>query len=222
MDRSRRGPDSNGRPLLVDEVYNRLLPRLVRLEIAPGEPLDEKRIAEEFGVGRQPVRSALNRLEFDGLVAVYPRRGTFATEVRLEDLGAITEVRLELEGMAARLAALRASGAQREQLQELAEVSFAAPTLGAEVDTDASVHRMVFAMARNRHLQTTLDHYLNLGLRMWYLAVERVTAPDRDEHVDHRPLAQAIKAGDGDLARALLQEHIAHDSQIVRDLLSPA
>ncbi|MFT3871999.1 MAG: GntR family transcriptional regulator [Nocardioides sp.] len=95
MDGSRRGRYSTGRPLLVNEVYGRLLPKLVRLEIAPGEPLNEKRIAEEFEVGRQPVRSALNRLETDGLVTVYPRRGTFATEVRLEDLGAITEVRLE-------------------------------------------------------------------------------------------------------------------------------
>ncbi|MFT3872000.1 MAG: FCD domain-containing protein [Nocardioides sp.] len=124
--------------------------------------------------------------------------------------------------MAARLAALRASREQREQLQNLAEMSFAAATFGAEVDGDATVHRMVFAMVRNRHLQNTLDHYFNLGLRMWYLALERITPVDRDEHVDHRPLAAAIKAGDGDLARTLLQEHIAHDSQIVRDILNPA
>ncbi len=210
------------RGLLVDEVYARLLHQLVRLEVAPGEPLDEKRIAAEFGVGRQPVRAALSRLETDGLVAVYPRRGTFASAVHLEDLGSITEVRIELEGLAARLAAQRASVQQREHLVELAEKSLATTTLSDEVDGDAAVHRQMFAMSRNRHLAVTLEHYFNHGLRMWYLATERIARGwDSSYHVNHLDLANAISNGDGDRAASLIRAHVAHDSQLVRNILDP-
>jgi DNA-binding GntR family transcriptional regulator len=207
---------------LVDTAYAALLPRIVRLEIAPGEPIDEKALAQELGVGRQPVRAALTRLEFDGLVTVYPQRGTFASQIRLEDLGSITEVRLELEGLAARLAAQRASAAQKEHLDELAELSATAVTPVDEVDSDAAVHRLVFEMSRNTHLITTLDHYFNLALRMWYVATRRGVNDANHVHVDHRPLAAAISRGERGEAEHLLQEHIARDSRVVRDILSPS
>ena len=71
----------------------------------PGTALREVVISERFGVSRTPVREALKRLELDRLVVSYPRRGTFATRVEVTDLAFISEIRLQLEPLAAARAA---------------------------------------------------------------------------------------------------------------------
>ena len=77
--------------------YEVLRDRLIMLDIAPGDPINEAGLAAELGVGRTPVREALKRLETDHLVVAYPRRGTFATPVDIADLAAISELRAVLE-----------------------------------------------------------------------------------------------------------------------------
>ena len=81
----------------ADQAYERVLDRLVMLDIRPGEPIDDDRLATEFGFGRTPVREALKRLERERLVVAFPRRGTFATAVDMTDLADISEIRKQLE-----------------------------------------------------------------------------------------------------------------------------
>jgi DNA-binding GntR family transcriptional regulator len=103
---------------LAEQAYLALRDRLIMLEIAPGEPLQEGRIAEELGVGRTPVREALKHLELDHLVVTYPRRGTFATTVDITALAAITQVRAALEPVAVRAASTNPDPAARAVLEE--------------------------------------------------------------------------------------------------------
>lgn len=197
---------------LVDEVYAVLLPRLIQVQVPPGAPLDEKLLADELGVGRQPVRAALSRLEHDGLVDVFPRRGTFASQIRFNDLASITEVRVELEGLAARLAAQRGTPEERAALVELATAS----DTGRGADPDEAVHDFIYRMARNAHLTGSLRHYFNLTLRMWYLVADRVDAGqyESDEHIR---LAEAVLHGDHERAEALMRTHVASYARLIRD-----
>ena len=94
---------------LADLAYDGLRARLVTLEIAPGSPINDETLAAALGVGRTPVREALKRLEQDRLVVTYPRRGTFATRVEITDLAYLSEIRAELEPLAARRAARNAT-----------------------------------------------------------------------------------------------------------------
>lgn len=82
---------------LSTRAYRILLDRLIMLDIQPGEPIMEKHLAEEMGVGRTPLREALKRLESDHLVVTYPRRGTFASQVDVTELAHVSEVRQALE-----------------------------------------------------------------------------------------------------------------------------
>ena len=81
--------------LLSDRAYAALRDRLVDLQIAPGAPIDEDALTRELGVGRTPVREAIRRLALEGLVVVYPRRGTFATAINITSLSDITDVRVQ-------------------------------------------------------------------------------------------------------------------------------
>src|SRR5688500_18203301 len=81
---------------LAERAYRTIRDRLVMLEIRPGAPINEDRLAQSLGVGRTPVREALKRLQYERLITTYSRRGTFATEVNITDLAHISEVRQEL------------------------------------------------------------------------------------------------------------------------------
>src|SRR5205085_4884363 len=97
-------------------AYADLRDRIVTLSIAPGEPIDEDLLGGELGIGRTPVREAIKRLALENLVTVFPRRGTFASDINITDLADISEVRIQLEGHAAYRAAERITEAHRAQL----------------------------------------------------------------------------------------------------------
>src|SRR5918998_2715410 len=112
--------DQSAAASLADKAYVAIRDRLIMLAISPGDPIDDDALAQDLGVGRTPVREALKRLEVDRLVVSYPRRGTFATGMDISDLAHISEIRVQLEPLAARRAAERATRTERAELAELA------------------------------------------------------------------------------------------------------
>src|SRR5256886_8465069 len=105
-----------------EEAYARILERIVCLEMPPGSVVNEARLREELKIGRTPIREALQRLGRENLVKSIPHRGTFVTDVNITDLARITEVRVVIESHAARLAAEKLSGADREAIEGLLEL----------------------------------------------------------------------------------------------------
>src|SRR2546426_1115964 len=89
-----------------DHVFEALRARILR-GLAPGSPLRLAEIADQYGVSMMPVRSALRRLEAEGLIRQLPRRGAVVAPLELSDLEEIQAVRAGLEGYAARLGAER-------------------------------------------------------------------------------------------------------------------
>src|SRR5580693_86285 len=147
------------RGLLADRAYRELRDRLVTLRIAPGAPIDEDLIGRELKMGRTPVREAIKRLALENLVTVFPRRGTFASEINITDLAHISDVRTQLEGHAAYRAAERLTQGQRAELDELlADLtdSEGSEDLAELMDLDARVHRFIYRCAGNPFLEETL------------------------------------------------------------------
>ncbi len=209
------------RELLADRAYADLRDRIVTLRISPGAPIDEDLLGEELGIGRTPVREALKRLSLESLVTVFPRRGTFASEINITDLAHISDVRTQLEGLAAYRAAERISDAQREELagllQELAR-SKGSDDLEALMALDARVHRFIYRAAGNPYLADSLGRYFNLSLRIWHLVIDRL--PDLFARVhEHDGLLRAIDAGEARRARDILAEHIATFEREIRSVL---
>jgi DNA-binding GntR family transcriptional regulator len=213
------GVRSGAGGLLADRAYVELRDRIVTLAIPPGAPINEESLGRELEIGRTPVREAIKRLALENLVAVYPRRGTFATEINITDLAHVSDVRAQLEGHAAYRAAQRLTPAQREELGALvAKVDGA----GGDDETlrrlDADVHRFVYRCAGNPYLRDTLERFLNLSLRIWYLVLGRLPhLPDRVH--EHVALLQAIRDGDADGARTIAAGHVATFEDEIRGVL---
>lgn len=210
---------------LADVAYERIRDRLLVLDIKPGDLLNDDELGKDLGVGRTPVREALKRLELDRLVVSYPRRGTFATRVEVTDLALISEIRTQLEPLAASRAARVASASTREQLREIVHAveSFdaGAASVVELLRLDISVHRGIYAAAANPHLEDVLIRYDNLSTRIWCMVLDRL--PDLTQHVnEHVDLLRAVIDGDEERAADLARRHVIGFERAVREALYAA
>ncbi|MGK5682343.1 GntR family transcriptional regulator [Actinoplanes sp. URMC 104] len=210
--------NGRGRPRLVDHAYQEIRDDLITLRIEPGAPLDEKQLSTALGVGLTPVRDAIKRLTLERLVVIYPRRGTFAAEINISDERWLTEARTGLEGLAAALAAQRATDADRAELLELAQKLDAARLSMSYIDHDAAVHRAIYAVARNPYLESTLNQYTNAALRIWHYALRNLGS-HTPRACDQAEVIDAIVTRDGERARAAAEAHLLDFSVEVRRLL---
>ncbi|WP_199506209.1 GntR family transcriptional regulator [Geodermatophilus sp. TF02-6] len=214
--------DSSAPTSLADKAYVAIRDRLIMLAIRPGDPIDDDALAQDLGVGRTPVREALKRLEVDRLVVSYPRRGTFATGMDISDLAHISEIRAQLEPLAARRAAERSARTASTELEELAaridhlDVALVDPT--ELMRWDLAVHRAIYRAAGNPHLEDVLIRYDNLATRIHCVFLDRL--PTVDVHVrEHVDLLRAIAAGDADRADDLARRHVLGFEQAIRAVI---
>ncbi|KAA0020024.1 GntR family transcriptional regulator [Antrihabitans cavernicola] len=206
----------------ADRAYEIVRERLVMLDIRPSEPINDESLARELGFGRTPVREALKRLERDRLVVAFPRRGTFATAVDITDLAHISEIRTELEPLAARRAARTASTQTRALLLELAteidNVDAATPDPRGVLRKDVRIHREIYRASGNPYLEDVLIVQDGHATRIWCLFLDRL--PDVAGHVrEHAALLRAIVDGDEESAAALTLDHVVGFERAIRALL---
>ncbi len=208
----------------TQRAYNLVLARITRLELPPGSPINEQRLAEELGMALTPVQEALKQLAHDHLVRVTPRHGLYVTDVNIPDLQQLSELRLDLEVLAARLAAERATPDDLAVLEALRQEQLAAePASGADprqlFEIDHKFHRAIAQAAGNRYLAQTLDHFFGLSLRLWHLVLPQLSfLPAAVEK--HFDLVEAIRRHDAGAAAEIMRGHVAGFYAEVRKALA--
>ena len=216
------GSAARGPERLVDQAYRQIRDAIVALRLQPGAPLDEKALSASLGLGLTPIRDALKRLTLEKLTVAHPGRGTFVSRINIADEARLPEVRVELEGLAAALAAQRATDDERAGLVELLEALEQGSHERADhTELDARVHRAVYAAARNDYLESTLNQYANLALRIWNFCLREQEAGD--EHIrSQRAVVEAVLRGDATAARAAAEQHLRGFSEDVRSAIHAA
>jgi DNA-binding GntR family transcriptional regulator len=210
VDPSTPVPDTTATRLVAEHAYMELRERIVTLHLPPGTVLREDALMSELGIGRTPLREAVKRLALEDLVDVQPRRGTFVSAVEAADIVNITEVRAELEGYAAELAALRLDPeghtAAAQLLHEVEKLS-RPDDQDWLMRFDERIHRFTWDAARNPYLSQTLERYFTHSLRIWYMVLDRVPTLGHAVH-DQTQLLEAVLDRNGPHARAIMHEHV--------------
>ncbi|MEV5961317.1 GntR family transcriptional regulator [Kribbella sp. NPDC051952] len=193
---------------LREQVLAELRRRIVDGDYAQGERLTETRLADDFGVSRNPVREALRVVEAEGFVQILPRRGAVVVtldETAVRDLFA---VRAQLETLAGGLAAERATPADVTRLRDLLEEASAATEakdFDQVAELNSAFHRAVIEVSGNRWL-------LSMSAAMYHHVhwVFRVGAAQRAPHSweEHTRLVEAIAAGDPAAATSAARDHV--------------
>jgi len=182
---------------LRDQVLVALRQRIVNGDYPPGERLTEDRLAEDFGVSRNPVREALRVVQAEGFVNLVPRRGAFVALPDASTIADLFAMREQLETLAARLAAERATDADVADLRALLD---AARDATERVDLSR-----VIAISGNKWLASIAT---SLYLQVQW--VFRIGAAHRAPHswVEHIRLVDAIEAGEPGEAEAAARSHV--------------
>lgn len=199
----------HGNRSLSQEAYQTIRQKIIALDLPPGAVIDEARLQAELGLGRTPIREALQRLALEKLVAIIPRRGTFVADIGISDLQRLFEARLVLETLAAQLAAQRGNEthwqAMEAALDRITAGDVADPDLLIAIDEQC--HAIMYEAADNKFLQETLTTLYALSLRLWYYALARMGGM-RDAILEHRHILAALRRGDAAAAAQLLEAHI--------------
>jgi GntR family transcriptional regulator, transcriptional repressor for pyruvate dehydrogenase complex len=225
----------SNRQRLGDQLYGQILDHIVSGRLKEGDRLPpEKEICELFGVSRPTVREALLRLRADGLIQARQGAGTFVINRPAERLTNFTssadvagylrcvEVRLPLEGVAARLAAERRTPEQLKKI-EAAHEDFARAIKSGQfgADEDLAFHALIAEATGNEffsHILKNINHAL-IGFMRLTLNLTRTGSKERASKVvdEHRRIVEAIRAQDGEEAANAMQFHIGQARRRLTD-----
>lgn len=192
-----------------DEPQSRIAYRMIEAmivthELPPGTRISEVSLSNKLGIGRTPIREALQRLSFEGTVKIVPRSGAYVSQIDLVDQLAMIEVRKGIENVLMGRAARFAHDPERQHFRELAikfENVAAANDGHAFVEVDREFNSLVVATARNKYAAHAIAPIEAETRRFWYLYFRQFGDL---QHVCqlHAAVARCIAANDEEGARA--------------------
>lgn len=207
---------------LRDVVFNTLRDEILYGKLKPGERLMEISISERLGVSRTPVREAIRRLEQEGLVDMFPRRGAQVSGVTEKSLADVLEARKTLETFTVNASCSRIT---KEQLQRLRQANtvFEEATISKDAakiaEADEAFHHIIIEAAGNERIAETLN---NLKEQLFRFRFEYLKDVKEFSHLveDHKMLIDAIEAGKSDLAVEIIKLHIDQQTMAIYGKLS--
>ncbi len=206
---------------LAQQAYRRLEELIVTLQLGPGQILSESALTALLGIGRTPVREALQRLALEGLVVILPRRGVVVSEIDLRSQLELLLVRREVERLMARLAAARATPDQRAALRRVADAMDAAADANDEVAfmrLDQQFNLQLAATCDNPYARRTMGLMQGLARRFWYQHYQEALDLPRCARL-HAACARAIAGGDPVAAATAIDTLLDYIEEFTRTTL---
>jgi DNA-binding GntR family transcriptional regulator len=199
-------------------VADRLRDDILEGSFPPGERLIELQLTERYGVGRAAIRAALVELDAEGLVQREANRGATVRRISVAEAIEITEARAALEGLIARLAADRATDAERSALRDLVD-EMAAAVEGDDKLGYSKLNRTLHGTLRQvaRH-QVADDLVANLRNRAAHHQFRLALMPGRavESLAQHRAIVDAVCAADAATAEQAMRDHLASVVDVLR------
>ena len=202
-------------------AYEQLRHEIVAGVLAEHERLTERSLSERLGLSRTPIRAAIARLAHEGFIEQGEGYSTRVARFPEDELEQIFQLRLHLEGFAARRAAQFADAAQKQSLHVLAtRMSELTPPASAEEHTELSscnerFHRIIAQSARSPRLLAMLAVAVDVGVvARTYSLYSEDDLQRSSRH--HHEIADAIEAGSPDWAESVMRSHLLAAQASVR------
>ncbi|MGQ9368291.1 GntR family transcriptional regulator [Azospirillum sp. ST 5-10] len=203
-------PGHRARGSLADRAYAIIRRDIVSWTLKPGDAFTEMDVAARLAMSKTPVREALMRLQFDGLVKAYPRRGYVVEPIKVSHINDIFDLRVILERGATELAVARADP---EELDRLAELAAAIPYERYHADAERArdvndaFHEGIALASRNERLHRTLAQLLKEMERFFHIEAQ-APQPRTEAYATHRDIVEAMRRGEAAAAGDAMVDHI--------------
>jgi DNA-binding GntR family transcriptional regulator len=212
-----RGRDTGlrRRPQLAEEVADYLRERIMSGQVRSGEYLRLEHVAEELGISITPVREALVALRGEGFVQLLPRRGFVVSPLSRMDVQDVFRVQADIAG---ELSARAARMITEEQLDRLAQIQSELDALHGKAAADKQealnheFHRLINSVSESRKLAWFLVAAVRYAPLSFYGEIHGWTKASLD---DHHAVLKALRARDGEAARAAMHRHITHAGDLL-------
>jgi DNA-binding GntR family transcriptional regulator len=210
----------------AEAVYRETRWRILTGALRPGIPVNQAELATEFRMSPTPIREALRRLESEGLVVFIAHTMVTVSPLDLKELDDLYVMRVALDPLAGRLAALNRTADDVVRLTDLLD-----PPVSADprdrFEHNREFHRAVFSASGNQQLTRHLDQLWDRTERYRIVLVANEmdgSAPYERDHSDddHRAIATAVFEGDADGVSDLLTVHVQRSHDLIRAMLEPA
>ena len=206
---------------LKDLVYLELKHKILTGEIISQTRLMEIDLSEKMNVSRTPIREAIKRLADDGLVKVEPRRGAYVANISIKDMLDVFEVREDMEGFVAKLAAQRITDDEKQHLRSIAREYEQAIEKADDKETiielDEKFHNFIVQCSGNETLSELVKYVQELSLRFRYLYYDDFSLYESTAE-QHNRIMEAINAGRDEEARSEADAHVRALKEFVFEL----
>lgn len=206
---------------LTQKAYQQLEELITTLVLPPGMVLGEQNLVQRLGIGRTPIREALQRLARDGLVVVMPRRGILVSEINVRTQLRLLETRRVLECLIARLAAERATQEERGVFasiaQDMRDAAEASDDL-AFMRLDHQFNELMSAASRNEFAVRSLANMAGLSRRFWYQHYKQAADLPLSANL-HADVCEAVAKQDAATAAAAVDKLIDYIESFARKTL---
>ena len=207
---------------LKETAYYHIRSKLLNRELKPGSSLSHRELAKEIGISFTPVRDAIGQLAFEGLLETHPQKGTTVAEISREDLAELYDVREALECHAVAKANARYSEADFTELERhttaMEEVAAEVEEMGGRSWTteqsdrwmvaDAAFHVALLRGAGNRRAIRIVNELRVMARIFGHRKRDELPSDLKAARYEHRQVIEALRQGNGALARELLGEHL--------------
>ena len=195
---------------LKDRAYLAIKGAILSLKLKPGQALVESELAQQLGISKTPVRTALHQLEREGLVTKVLYKGTYVADITLADIREIFLIRAVLEGLAARLAAPSLTDAEIARARDLLRLMEAALNKGENElasQYGAQFHDLILQKADSQRLQLII-YNLDNHVQRFRLLSDRISGRLERSLKEHRLILEALEERDPILAERRVKEHL--------------
>lgn len=195
---------------LRETVYEEIKIKILQGKIPPKTRLMEVALAEKMGVSRTPVREAIRKLEEEGLVTIEPQHGAYASDISKKDIMDVLEVRLDVERLAAKLAAQRITEEALNNLRKLADAYQGCINDGdtdAMIEYDTLFHHLIAEATKNKLLIRITDNIQEKVMRFRYVYYDDFRRAQQQPG-EHREIISALATRDPEKAADCMASHI--------------
>jgi DNA-binding GntR family transcriptional regulator len=207
---------------LTDRAYRQLEEMIVTLRLLPGDVLSEQSLSEELGIGRTPIREALQRLSREGLITILPRKGILVSDTNPRKQLLVLEARREIERLLSRAGARRRNEEQAALLQSIAEGMEKAAEENDDIAfmrLDRELNILVSASAHNEYASRAMELLQGMSRRFWYVHYKQTADMPLCARL-HADQARAIAQGDPDKAAKAVDLLIDYTEKFTRATVS--
>ncbi|MER5731002.1 GntR family transcriptional regulator [Streptomyces sp. NPDC002138] len=205
-------------PTAAERVYQHVKNGVLERRYEGGTLLTEGELADAVGVSRTPVREALLRLETEGLIKLYPKKGALVLAVSAQEIADVVETRLLVEEFTVRRA-VPAPPALLERLEDLIEEQrrhAGTGDLAALIAADRCFHAEIVRSAGNQILSRLYDQLRDRQLRMGVALLHAHPERIAKTLAEHTEILDALRAGDAESAAAAVRGHVGRVAALVR------